>query len=82
MEEFTTQDLIEELQAHYHDERKPGGVTVAEWAEAQNITKSHAGMQLSRLLDEGMLTKQKARVDGRRIFVFYKVTSANEQTSP
>ena len=72
-EEFTTEDLIAELKAHYHQERKPGGVTVAEWASAQDITKNNAGMQLSRLLDEGILTKQKARVNGHRVFVYYKI---------
>lgn len=71
-EEFTTEDLIAELQEYYHQERKPGGVTVAEWALAQDITKGNAGMQLSRLLDKGMLTKQKARVNGHRVFVYYK----------
>ena len=78
MEEFTTQDLIEELQAHYHEVREPGGVTVDEWAKAQNINKENARMQLSRAVDRGLLTKQKARVNGRRMFVCYKAIAAEE----
>ena len=74
MEEFTTQDLIAELQIYYNEERKPGGVTAIEWGEAQGTTPECARMQLQRMLDDGVLTKEKARVDGRRMFVYYKVT--------
>ena len=81
-EEFTTEDLIAELQAYHNEERKPGGVTVEEWAEASDINKDQARQQLNRMLDKGLLTKQKARVNGERVFVFYKVTAAEEQTSP
>jgi len=73
VEEFTTQDLIEELQAYCkRDERKPGGVTITEWAEAQGLRRDNARIQLKRMCDEGVLFREKPRVDGTPTFVYYK----------
>ena len=74
MEIFTTKDLIKELQAYVNEERELGGVTVAEWAEAQGVTHDYARKQLAKMIGDGILTRKKARVDGRRTFVYYKVT--------
>ena len=74
--EFTTADLIKELHAYINEDRKPGGVSVREWAEAEEITTQHACNQLGKLLEEGSLTRAKARVDGRRCWVYYKATPA------
>jgi predicted transcriptional regulator len=73
-EEFTTADLIDELQAYVNEERPPGGVTVNEWAKAECCSKNLASARLLFLVEEGVLTRVKARVDGRRRWVYYKTT--------
>ena len=72
MEEFTTADLIAELKEHYYQDRRPGGVTANEWAEVQDITESTARGQLNKLAKGGILTKEKARAEGRIKWVYYK----------
>jgi len=75
MEEFTTQDLIAELQA-YHEpmpDRREGGVTISEWAQAQNISIRLAQKQLDELVERGMLFKEFARTSPQgRGYVYYK----------
>ena len=75
-EEFTTADLIDELQEYVDEERKPGGVTPNEWAIAQGTSLQNARNYLDSLVLKGMMVKRKARVDGRRRFVYYKATPA------
>lgn len=73
-EEFTTADLIDELQAYIANERPPGGVTAKEWAKEKEVTEQCAGGHLRALMDKGVLTRRKYSVDGHRIFVYYKAT--------
>ena len=75
MEEFTTQDLIAELQAYHQPtpERREGGVTISEWAKAQNISLRLATAQLDELVEQGVLVKEFARLSAQgRGFVYYK----------
>ena len=72
---FTTQDLIAELQQHAQTAapRREGGVTVAEWAEAQGISDTAARKQLNKLIKEGILEREwTISQNGTRMFVFYK----------
>ncbi len=74
-EEFTTADLIDELQAYVGGgEREPGGVTTEEFAEAQGIDENNGGNTLRKLFKDGKLTRRKYRVNGRMTFVYYKTT--------
>ncbi len=74
-EEFTTADLIDELQAYVGGgEREPGGVTVDEWAETQGISRHNAQQVLYGMFKEGKLTRRKHRVAGPLVFVYYKAT--------
>ena len=75
MENFTTQDLIEELQQYHQPTpaRREGGVTIGEWAKAQNISIRLAGKQLDELVEQGMLVKEFARTSPQgRGYVYYK----------
>jgi predicted transcriptional regulator len=71
METFTTQDLIEELQNHLPTTpiRKEGeGITVQ-----QGIAEPTARRQLTRLVEQGILTREKCKcADGEIRFVYYK----------
>ena len=74
MEEFTTQDLIEELQ-RYHPpiEERTGGVTQQEWAKSQGIRPRSGGDLLNEMLDEGILYRLRQRcADGIVRYVYYK----------
>ena len=75
--EFDTNDLIKELQEYAGGgERKPGGVTVWEWADAQNVSFANATNQLSQLFRDGILTRRKYRTNGSRmVFVYYKASA-------
>ncbi len=74
-EEFTTADLIDELQAYVGGgEREPGGVTACEWAKAEGVSENNAGTTLGKLFKAGKLTRRKYRVEGRAVFVYYKAT--------
>ncbi len=79
-EDFDTNDLLAELQAYVNNERRPGGVTRAEWAENQGIHANRAGGELTKLVEDGVLIREKYRVDGRKMFVYYKANddSLNE----
>lgn len=77
MEKFTTEDLIEELRQYHQPlaDRKDGGITVQEWADAQNVSEKLAARQLKKLMEDGVLvrewSKQKAHSLG---WVYYKKT--------
>ena len=74
--DFTTEDLINELQAYHQPvaDRRPGGVTATEWAEAQNISESIARKQLKQLAADGVLIKEHCRLAPRAMgYVYYKV---------
>ncbi len=73
-EEFTTADLIDELQAYVNDERAPGGVTAKEWANVKGVAVTTASNELLDLMVRGVLTRRKYRVNGHRQFVYYKAT--------
>lgn len=74
-EEFTTDDLIAELQEHIPPilVRKPGGVTCKEWAIAQSINSSTAHTQLIELVEKGILYRERARGESKPFWVYYKV---------
>ena len=75
MESFTTQDLIAELQEYSPriGPRREGGVTTAEWSEAQGgISDVAAGRQLKKLVANGILEREWAVIDGRKWWVYYK----------
>ena len=72
---FTTQDLIAELQQHAQTAapRREGGLTVAEWAEAQGLSDTAARIQLKKLMTEGILEREwSISHSGIRQFVYYK----------
>ena len=75
METFTTQDLIAELQEYQQPipDRREGGVTLTEWAKAQNISVRLAQKQLDEFVEQGKLIKEYARTSPQgRGFVYYK----------
>jgi predicted transcriptional regulator len=76
METFTTQDLIEELQNYLPTTpiRKEGeGITVQEWQDEQGIAEPTARRQLTRLVEQGVLTREKCKcADGEIRFVYYR----------
>ena len=76
MEEFTNQDLIEELQDYYGPptpDRREGGITILEWAEIQNISDKKATKQLNRKVDEGKMVREWMRLGPHaRGWVYYK----------
>jgi hypothetical protein len=73
-EEFTTEDLIEELQKLHPPirRRQAGeGVTIMEWSKAQGVGDRRACEQLRNLMQEGKLTRQKMRcADGMVRWVY------------
>ena len=75
MEEFTTQDLIAELQA-FHPPRpqfREGGLTIAAWAEAQNISEKSAAKELEIMQEEGTLFREWAQIKKHSLgWVYYK----------
>ena len=75
METFTTQDLINELQAHQQPivERQEGGITIQEWAIAQGISDTAARMQLKKMVEAGVLFREWGMCDdGERRLIYYK----------
>ena len=74
-DDFDTNDLIAELQAYMGGgEREPGGVTSNEWAKARGVAPPTASNQLLQMVQAGVLTRNKYRIDGRMTFVYYKAT--------
>jgi len=72
-QEYSTADLIAEVVNHTGGgERPPGGVSVSEYATAEEIRTNSANMILTELFKEGMLTRRKYRVGGKLVFVYYK----------
>lgn len=74
-EEFTTADLLDEL-AKYVDriqERRPGGVTTREYAAEFNVSKKTAGRVLAELFEDGILIRERVRVNRHGVgYVYYK----------
>ena len=76
MESFTTQDLIEELQQFHPPipDRREGGITRDEWAEAQNISYEEAKKQLEGLVSDGVLVCEYSRLGLKSMgYVYYKI---------
>jgi predicted transcriptional regulator len=75
METFTTQDLIAELQEYQLTAvpRREGGVTINEWAQAQEISETAARKQLRRLMTEGILEREWTLDGGNRMYVYYRI---------
>jgi uncharacterized phage protein gp47/JayE len=74
-EEFTTEDLVRELQAHQQPiiERQEGGITHQEWAIAQGVSDTAGRNQLKKMMAEGLLTREWQMCgDGNRRYVYYK----------
>ena len=74
-ETYTTQDLINELQAHQQPiiERQEGGITHQEWADAQGISDTAGRSQLKKMMAEGLLTRELQMCnDGNRRYVYYR----------
>ena len=75
MESFTTEDLIAELQEYYQPvpDRREGGVTRQEFAEAQNISIKMAGKLLEDLVTRGILVRETNRLGpSAKGYVYYK----------
>ena len=75
METFTDQDLIAELQEFCPPmkERTEGGITRQEWAKAQGLDPRSAGNQLNKMVDKGLLWRERQRCeDGIVRLVYYK----------
>ena len=73
--DFTTEDLIQELQQYHQPipDRRPGGVTVLEWAESQNISDKFARKQLRQLVADGVLVEEFCRLaPNAQGYVYYK----------
>ncbi len=75
MESFTTEDLIAELQQYHQTAvpRREGGVTIAEWAEAQEFSETAARKQFKKLMAKGILEREWTLDGGNRMYVYYKV---------
>ena len=75
MEEFTTQDLIEELQAYAPPRlsiRKEGGVTSTEFAEKQGISRRTARKWLNQKVDEGVMVAETCKSAQGKEKVYYR----------
>ena len=77
MENFTTADLIAELQQYHLTAvpRREGGVTIIEWAQAQGISDTAARKQLKKLVAKGVLEREWTLDGGNRMFVYYRIES-------
>lgn len=75
METLTTEDLIAELQEYQLTAapRREGGVTIAEWAEAQGVSETAARKQLRKLVTKGILEREWTLDGGNRMFVYYRI---------
>ena len=71
---FTTEDLIAELQEYTQTAapRREGGVTIAEWSEAQGVSDTAARNQLKKLVIRGILERVWT-LDGNRMWVYYRI---------
>jgi hypothetical protein len=75
--DFTTEDLLNELQQYHNpiEDRKPGGITRKELAIANNISKKLAKTILEGEVAEGKLIREFNRLGpGARGYVYYKNT--------
>jgi Fic family protein len=80
--EFTTEDLIAELQ-QYQQPAPPRrttakgeacGVTIREWEEKQGVSDTSARKDLNKLVSRGILEKVWTLCpDGQRRFVYYRI---------
>ena len=75
METFTTQDLIAELQEYQQTAvpRREGGVTIAEWSEAQEVSETASRKQLRSLMTKGVLEREWTLDGGNRMYVYYRI---------
>ena len=75
METFTTQDLIAELQEYQLTAvpRREGGVTIAEWSEAQEVSETASRKQLWKLVTKGILEREWTLDGGNRMYVYYRI---------
>ena len=74
-ETYTTQDLINELQAHQQPivERQEGGITHQEWAIEQGVSDTAGRNQLKKMMAEGKLFREWQMCgDGNRRYVYYR----------
>ena len=76
---FTTEDLIAELQEYTLTAapRREGGVTIAEWSEAQGVSDTAARKQLQKLMAEGVLEREWTLDGGSRMWVYYRFVKDN-----
>lgn len=74
-DEFTTADLLAEL-AQYIDpihDRRPGGVTIKEYAKEFGVSQKQAARILGQLFEQGILTRERVRVNRFGVgYVYYK----------
>lgn len=77
METFTTEDLIEELRQYHQPvgDRREGGVTRREYADANNVSLKQSARQLDELVERGILIREKNRIGPNALgYVYYKNT--------
>ncbi|MHC4196084.1 MAG: hypothetical protein ACYSQZ_09150 [Planctomycetota bacterium] len=73
-EEFTAEDLLEELQQFHSpiSERREGGITAGEYAKAQGCSRKTARRRLNEFVDEGLLIKERCKMLQGRVYVYYR----------
>lgn len=64
--------LLSELRKHLLPPRKPGGITIREFAETEGISKSKAARLLEELEQKGTLVMQECLDGGRKKKVYYR----------
>jgi len=72
---FTDLDLLAELQAYAPPGlsiRRDGGVTATEDAKAQGFSRRTARIHLNKLVDDGILLKERCKTATGSEFVYYK----------
>jgi predicted transcriptional regulator len=75
VERFTDLDLLEELQTYAPPGlsiRKPGGITSADWAEQQNTSRRTARKQLNKMVEDGLLIKERCKTETGSEYVYYR----------
>ncbi len=83
MEDFTDQDLINELLEldPILAERKPGGITTQEYSALYHIDQRTAQTRLTRYVDDGILRRELCRIpDKAPCFVYYSVQNSVQKS--
>ena len=71
---FTDLDLLEEIRKYYpHIPKRDGGITIGEYGDTENIGEKKARTQLSKLIKQGVLYRERCRCDDNVVrWVYYR----------